>query len=109
MEGRRIGRDGGGVAGGCKARARGHVHTSGGRKRGRVGRAGISTMQGCWRRYFSCGSRVAAVPLRTAMRSHASVNALRRATATCHSAPQMREWVPPAAIDLPQPYTSSQS
>ena len=69
---------------------------------GRVGRAGSPIAWGRCGSCFTCGSRVAAIPPRAAMRSQASVGALWRATTVCHSAPQMREWVPPVAMDRPQ-------
>ena len=69
---------------------------------GRVGRAGSPIARGSCGSCFTCGSRVAAIPPRAAMRSHASVNALWRATSVCQSAPHMREWVAPAAMDRPQ-------
>ena len=74
---------------------------------GRVGRAGSPIAQSRCGSCFTCGSRVAAIPPRAAMRSHASVNASWRATTVCHSAPHRREWGPPAAMDLPQTHASA--
>ena len=111
MEGRRHGRGGGGVgdAGGCGALASRHVPTSGGRRRGAGGEGWESHLAGRCGSCFTCGSQVDAIPPQAAMRSHASVNALWQATSVCHSAPQMRECVPPAAMDLPQIHASSPS
>ena len=81
----------------------------GGAQTERVGKAGSHNARGRCGRCFTCGSRVAAVPLRAAMRSHASVNALLVDTNVCHSAPQMIEWVLPAAMDLPQVHAPSSS
>ena len=69
---------------------------------GRMGRAGSPIAWGHCGSCFTCGSRVAAIPPRAAMRSLASVSALWRATTVCHSAPHMRKWVPPAAMARPQ-------
>ena len=77
--------------------------------RRRVGRAGSPIARGRCGRCFTCGSRVAAIPPWATMRSHASVNALWRATTVCHSAPHMREWVPPAAMDRLRTHASYQS
>ena len=76
MEGRRVGPDGRGVvfAGACRARTRRHVHTSGGRKRGRVGRARVplrraagGAVSNAARGYlrFRCGRRRGATHLST--------------------------------------------
>ena len=109
MEGRRHGRGWGDVgdARGCGARARRHVPTSGGCKRGAGGEGWESHRVGPLRELFHV--RVAAIPPRAAMRSQASVSALWRATTVCHSAPHMREWVPPVAMDRPQTHASSPS
>ena len=76
---------------------------------GREVRAGRPFVCGCCGSCFTCGARVASIAPRAAMRSHASFHALWRATTVCHIAPQMREWVPPAAIDLLQAHASSPS
>ena len=76
---------------------------------GRVGRAGSPIARARCGSCFTCGSLAAAIPPRAAMWSHASVNALWLATTVCHSAPHMREWVPPAAMKLPQTHTWSPS
>ena len=52
----------------------------------RVGRAGSHIAWGRCGSCFTCGSRVAAIPPRVAIRSHASVSALWRATTVCQSA-----------------------
>ena len=90
MEGRRHGRGWGGVrdAGGCGGRTRRHVPTSGGCRRGAGGEGWESHLAGRCGSCFTCGSRVAAIPPRAAMRSHASGSALWRTTTMCHSAPR---------------------
>ena len=108
MEGRRHGRGGGGVGAAGLARP-GMCPPAEGAGGGRVGRAGSPIAWGRCGSCFTCGLRVAAVPPRAAMRSHASVSALWRATTVCHSAPHMREWAPPAAMDRAQTHASSPS
>ena len=93
--------------------ARRHVPNSGGRRRG-AGGDGLEShhagrLRELFHMYIWLSSRVAVIPSRAAMRSHASVNAIWRANTVCHSAPQMRERVPPADIDLPQTHAMSPS
>ena len=104
MEGRRHGRGWGevGDARGCGARARRHVPTSGGCRRGAGGEGWESHRVGPLRELFH-------VRLASGCDSSAGGNALWRATTVCHSAPHMREWVPPAAMDRPQTHASSPS
>ena len=104
MEGRRHGRGGGGVgaARGGGARTRMHVHTCGGRKRGAFEEGWETHCTGpLWELFHMW--------LTGRCESAAGGNAeprLRfRIVASNHSAPQMREWVPPAVIDLPQTHS----
>ena len=108
MEGTRHGRGGGGVgdAGGCGARSRRHVPTSGGRRRGVGGEGWESHCAGPLREMFHM--RLAG-GWGSAAGGDAEPRLRQRIMASHHSAPQMREWVPPAAIDLPQTHASSLS
>ena len=109
MEGRKHGQGGGGVGmpGSARLARTRMCPPAKGAGGGQVGGAGSPIARGCCGSCFTCSSRAAAIPLQAAMWSHASVNALWRATTLCHDAPQVKDWVPPNAIGLPQTHASS--